>query len=46
VGNSPAITLNAYSHRMKSENQDEACRLENAILEETVTIWSQIQKMS
>ncbi len=30
---SPTVTLNVYSHLMKSENQEAACRLENTIFE-------------
>ncbi|OIP88902.1 MAG: hypothetical protein AUK24_07100 [Syntrophaceae bacterium CG2_30_49_12] len=32
---SPTVTLNVYSHLMKSENQEAVCRLENAIFEGT-----------
>lgn len=32
---SPTVTLNVYSHLMKSENQEAACRLENAIFQTT-----------
>ena len=32
---SPTVTLNVYSHLMKGENQEAACRLENAIFEGT-----------
>jgi len=32
---SPTVTLNVYSHLMKSENQEAACRLENTIFEAT-----------
>jgi len=32
---SPTVTLNVYSHLMKSENQEAVCRLENTIFEET-----------
>ena len=28
---SPTVTLNVYSHLMKKENQEAACRLENTI---------------
>jgi len=30
---SPTVTLNVYSHLIKSENQEAACRLENTIFE-------------
>ena len=32
---SPTVTLNVYSHLMKSENQEDVCRLENAIFQTT-----------
>lgn len=32
---SPTVTLNVYAHLMKGENQEAACRLENAIFETT-----------
>jgi integrase len=32
---SPTVTLNVYSHLMKSENQEAVCRLENAIFQGT-----------
>ena len=32
---SPTVTLNIYSHLMKEENQEAACRLENTIFEAT-----------
>ena len=32
---SPTVTLNVYAHLMKKENQEAACRLENAIFEGT-----------
>ena len=32
---SPTVTLNVYSHLMKSENQEAACRLESTIFEVT-----------
>ncbi len=32
---SPTVTLNVYAHLMKGENQEAACRLENAIFEGT-----------
>jgi len=32
---SPMVTLNIYAHLMKKENQEAACRLENAIFEGT-----------
>jgi len=31
----PMMTLNVYSHLMKSENQEAACRLENAVFSES-----------
>jgi len=32
---SPNVTLSVYAHLMKGENQEAACRLENAIFEGT-----------
>jgi integrase len=41
---SPTVTLNFYAHLIKPANQEAACRLENAIFEPPVTIWSQKEK--
>jgi len=37
-------TLNVYAHLMEKENQEAVCRLENTIIRQPVTKWSQKQK--